>query len=101
MSSPMTLMLTLENRHATTPLHLTSLAPQEGWQTPPPRHLAPGTRQTCRIDTSDRLAITLHYGSWHIGISLENGKLEVEPGLAEIEYQAISGHQADITLRLG
>ncbi|WP_168173692.1 hypothetical protein [Thalassospira sp. TSL5-1] len=47
------------------------------------------------------LAITLHYGSWHIGISLGNGKLDVEPGLAEIEYQAISGHQADITLRLG
>ena len=101
MSRTMTLMLTLENRNATTPLHLTSLAPQDGWITPPPRHLEPGSRQTCRIETTGILAITLHYGTWHIGLSLGNGGLDIEPGLAEIEYQAISGQQADVTLRLG
>ncbi|PKR54671.1 hypothetical protein [Thalassospira marina] len=100
MPRSMSLVLTLENRNASTSLHLTSLAPQTGWQSPPPRHLEPGTRQTCCIETTDEITVTMHYGNCHIGLHMGNGIVDIEPGLAEIKHQAMSGNRAEITLKL-
>lgn len=100
MTRDMRLKLTLHNENADEPIHLTSLAPQEGWVVPPPRHLPAGAVATCEISTADDLTVTLHYGSHHIGLHLGNGTFMVDPGDARVESQKLDGHRADLRLAL-
>jgi hypothetical protein len=96
----MRLKLTLRNESSQNPLHLTSLAPQTGWQSPPPHHLDADEAATCEITTASELAITMRYGTHHIGIHMGYGNLSVEPGDAKLEQQKLDGAIAELTLVL-
>lgn len=100
MSHAMQLKLTLRNGNTKQALSLTSLAPQTGWDSAPPHHLAGGDSATCTIETSDELAITLCYGPHHIGIRLGDGKLSIDPGDAMVEQQRLDGYGAEVALVL-
>ncbi|WP_404423549.1 hypothetical protein [Thalassospira australica] len=99
MSGEMHLKLTLQNT-GSTPLHLTSLAPQSGWQSAPPHHLAPESTSICDIAAAGELAITLRYGTHHIGLHLDHGALHVDPGDATVSRQKLDGHSAEVTLSM-
>lgn len=100
MPQDMQLKLTLRNESSQSPLHLSSLAPSDGWQTDPPHHLEAGTSVTCEITTASELAITMRYGSHHIGLHLGNGTFSCEPGNAKVETQKLDGDIAELTLVL-
>ncbi|WP_336079721.1 hypothetical protein [Thalassospira sp. CH_XMU1448-2] len=100
MSQDMRLKLTLRNESSQNPLHLSSLAPSSGWQTDPPHHLDIGDEATCEITTASELAITMRYGTHHIGLHLGNGAFSFEPGDARAEGQKLDGHTAELTLIL-
>lgn len=95
-----TLKLTLRNESSQSPLHLSSLAPKDGWISPPPHHLDSGDAASCAITTTSELAITLCYGTHHIGIHLGNGTFGCDPGDARVERQKLDGHSAELTLVL-
>ena len=99
MPGEMNLKLTLQNT-GTEPLHLTSLAPQAGWKSAPPHHLAANSQTDCEIVAADELTITLRYGVHHIGLHLGNGKLQVEPGDSKMVRQKLDGHSAELTLAM-
>jgi len=100
LSQDMQLKLTLRNESSQNPLHLTSLAPRDGWKSDPPHHLDANQARTCEIETTSELAITMRYGTHHIGIHLGNSTFSVEPGDAVIESQKLDGALAEITLVL-
>ena len=99
MPEEMNLKLTLQNT-GTEPLHLTSLAPQTGWKSAPPHHLAANNQIDCEIVAADELTITLRYGVHHIGLHFGNGKLHVEPGDSKLIRQKLDGHNAELTLAI-
>lgn len=100
MSQEMRLKLTLRNESSQNPLHLSSLAPQGGWHAAPPHHLDADEAATCEITTASELAITMRYGTHHIGLHLGNGAFSFEPGDARVESQKLDGHTAELTLIL-
>lgn len=100
MSKIIQLKLTLHNANDDNPLHLTSLAPQTGWDAAPPHHLKAGGTATCTLETANEVAITLHYGSHHIGINLRNEALNIDPGDAVVSQQQLDGHCAEVTLTM-
>lgn len=98
MSQDMRLKLTLRNESSQSPLHLSTLAPRTGWKIDPPHHLEVGDAATCEIETASELAITMRYGTHHIGLHLGNGAFSFEPGDAKVEGQKLDGHVAELTL---
>jgi len=101
MPQDMRLKLTLCNESSQNPLHLTSLAPRDGWKIDPPHHLPVGKTATCEITTASELAITMHYGAHHIGLHLGDGTFRFEPGDATVKDQKLDGHLAELVLELG
>lgn len=100
MSQEMRLKLTLWNENAETPLHLSALAPKDGWQRPPPNRLEANETVVCEIITAHTLAITLNYGTCHIGIQLSDDSFSIEPGDARVERQKLGGNVAEVVLAL-
>ncbi|MCC9621200.1 hypothetical protein LPB41_05795 [Thalassospira sp. MA62] len=100
MPNDMELRLTLLNALPDQDLYLTSLAPQDGWQTPPPRQLAGGESATSVIASAGELAITLRYGTHHIGIHLGNGSFSIDPGHDAITRQKLDGDIAEVSITL-
>ncbi|MDP2699245.1 hypothetical protein [Thalassospira sp.] len=97
MPASLHLKLILQN-DSNDPLSLTALAPQDGWQDAPPRHLAPGDVVPCYIIANDELAITLHYGAHHVELHLGDGTVRVDPGNTILTGQKLDGQNAEITL---
>ena len=101
MSEELRLKLTLRNENADNPLHLSGLAPKEGWKSPPPNRLEANETVVCEITTASILAITLNYGTCHIGIQLSDDSFSIEPGNARVDRQKLGGDLAEVSLTLG
>ena len=101
MSQEMRLKLTLWNENAETPLHLSALAPKDGWQSAPPNRIEAGESVVCEITAANTLAITLNYGTHHIGIHLSEDNFSIEPGDARVDRQKLGSGLAEVTLALG
>jgi hypothetical protein len=101
MSQEMRLKLTLWNENAETPLHLSALAPKDGWQSAPPNRIEAGETVVCQITAANTLAITLNYGTHHIGIHLSDENFSIEPGDARVDRQKLGSGLAEVTLALG
>ncbi|HAI32186.1 MAG TPA: hypothetical protein DCM48_22135 [Thalassospira sp.] len=97
----MRLKLTLWNENAETPLHLSALAPKDGWQSAPPNRIEAGESVVCEITAANTLAITLNYGTHHIGIHLSDDNFSIEPGDARVDRQKLGSGLAEVTLALG
>jgi hypothetical protein len=100
MAYDMRLKLTLRNESSQSPLHLTSLAPRDGWKIDPPHHLDAGQSATCEITTASELAVTMRYGKHHIGLHVGNGAFSFEPGDAKVIDQKLDGNLAELALTL-
>ncbi|BDW90952.1 hypothetical protein [Thalassospira tepidiphila] len=101
MSQEMRLKLTLWNENAETPLHLSALAPKDGWQSAPLNRIEAGESVVCEITAANTLAITLNYGTCHIGIHLDDDSFSIEPGTARVDRQKLGSGLAEVTLALG
>lgn len=101
MSQEMRLKLTLWNENAETPLHLSALAPKDGWQSAPPNRIEAGESVVCEITAANTLAITLNYSTHHIGIHLSDDNFSIEPGDARVDRQKLGSGLAEVTLALG
>ena len=99
MSQDIRLKLTLRN-DSDSPLHLSGLAPKEGWQSAPPNRLEANETVVCEIITGHTLAITLNYGTYHIGLQLSDDSFSIEPGDARVERQKLGGNVAEVVLAL-
>jgi len=101
MSQEMRLKLTLWNENAETPLHLSAIAPKDGWQSAPPNRIEAGESVVCEITAANTLAITLNYGTCHVGIHLDADNFSIEPGTARVDRQKLGSGLAEVTLTLG
>jgi len=100
MSQEMRLKLTLWNENPDNPLHLSALAPKDGWQSPPPNRIEPGETVVCEITAANTLTITLNYGTCHIGIHLDDDNFSIEPGSARVDRQKLGSSLAEVVLAL-
>ncbi|KXJ53823.1 MAG: hypothetical protein AXW12_13580 [Thalassospira sp. Nap_22] len=100
MSQELRLKLTLWNENAETPLHLSALAPKDGWQSAPPNRIEAGETVVCEITAANTLAITLNYSTHHIGLQLSDDSFSIEPGDARVELQKLGGNVAEVVLAL-
>jgi hypothetical protein len=101
MSQEIRLELSLYNENSDQALHLSGLAPKHGWQRPPPNRIKPGETVVCEITTADTLAITLNYGTCHIGLHLSEDNFSIDPGEARVQRQKLDGDLAEVMLILG
>jgi hypothetical protein len=100
MSQEMRLKLTLWNENPDNALHLSALAPKDGWQSPPPNRIEAGETAVCEITAANTLAITLNYGTCHIGIHLSDDSFSIDPGTARLERQKLGSDLAEVVLAL-